>query len=332
MHALILAPFSSGCLERLRERIDVTYESWLRTNALHDPAELGARLDREGLDALVVEADFVFEELFDAAPRLRFVGVCRNALNHVDIESATTHGVAVVHAPGRNTNAVAEMTLGLMIALVRRIVPAHTLVSGGGWRDPAIGYRRLRGREIAGSTVGIVGFGQIGQAVARGCIAVGANVIAHDPIVPADMIRAAGVEPVELSHLIEASDVISLHVPDGDATHHMVDEAFLARMRETAYLVNTSGGAVVDPNALAAALERGTIAGAALDVFEGHPLPSSSPLMTAPNLLMTPHIGGATEETIERHSRIISDEIERFLEGQRLLHCVNPEYVKHLER
>ena len=114
MHALILAPFSARCLDRLRERIDVTYESWLDTNVLQDPDELGARLHRDGIDALVVEADFVFEELFDAAPALRFVGVCRNALNHVDLDSATAHGVAVVHAPGRNTNAVAEMTLGLI--------------------------------------------------------------------------------------------------------------------------------------------------------------------------------------------------------------------------
>jgi len=215
---------------------------------------------------------------------------------------------------------------------VRRIVPAHALVSGGGWRDPAMGYRRLRGREIAGSVVGVIGYGQIGRAVARLSIALGAEVIAHDPLVPADVMRDAGVEPIELHKLIDASDIISLHVPDNDATQHMVDVAFLSRMRPTAYVVNTSGGAVVDPAALAEALERGTIAGAALDVFEGHPLPPSSPLMTAPNLLMTPHIGGATEETIERHSQIITDEVERFLDGWPLMHCVNAGYVEHVER
>jgi D-3-phosphoglycerate dehydrogenase len=329
MHALILAPFSARCLDRLLERIDVTYESWLDTNVLQDPGELGARLHRDGIDALVVEADFVFEELFDVASALRFVGVCRNALNHVDLDSATSHGVAVVHAPGRNTNAVAEMTLGLMIALARRIVPAHALVSGGGWRDPAVGYRHLRGREIAESVVGIVGFGQIGRAVGRLCAALGAHVIAHDPVVPDEAVRDAGVEPVDLGALCARADFVSLHVPDTDITHHLVDTTFLARMQPMAYLVNTSGGAVVDPSALADALERRTIAGAALDVFEGHPLPASSPLMTAPNLIMTPHIGGATEETIERHSAMITDEIERLLDGRELLHCVNPEYAKH---
>jgi phosphoglycerate dehydrogenase-like enzyme len=122
-----------------------------------------------------------------------------------------------------------------------------------------------------------------------------------------------------------------VHVPDSDGTHHLVDEAFVGRMQSSAYLVNTSGGAVVDPAALADALDRGVIAGAALDVFEGHPLPASSALMTAPNLIMTPHIGGATEETIERHSAMITDEIERFLDGRELLHCVNPAYATHRE-
>ncbi|HET6614463.1 MAG TPA: NAD(P)-dependent oxidoreductase [Dehalococcoidia bacterium] len=331
MHALILAPFSARCLKRLRERVDVTYESWLDTNVLQDPDELGARLHREGVDALVVEADFVFEELFEAAPGLRFVGVCRNALNHVDIERATAHGVAVVHTPGRNTNAVAEMTLGLMIALSRRIVPAHALVSGGGWRDPAVGYRRLRGREIAQSVIGIIGFGQIGRAAGRLCGAFGATVLANDPLVPDSAMRTAGVEPLDLDGLLARADFVSVHVPDNDGTHHLVDGAFVGRMQSSAYLVNTSGGAVVDPAALADALDRGVIAGAALDVFEGHPLPASSPLMTARNLIMTPHIGGATEETIERHSAMITDEIERFLDGRELLHCVNPAYATHRE-
>ncbi|MEX0749406.1 MAG: NAD(P)-dependent oxidoreductase [Dehalococcoidia bacterium] len=327
MRALILAPFSRRYLDRLRARMDAVYESWLETNTLQDPAELGARLHAGDFTVLVVEADFVFEDVFEAAPGLRLVGVCRNALNQVDVAVATAHGVAVTHAPGRNTNAVAEMTLGLMLSLARRIPSAHALVSGGGWRDPALGYQRLRGREIAGSTVGVVGFGQIGREVARICAALGARVLAHDPIVPPEHLRALGVEPADLDALVAASDFITLHVPADGATHHVVDEAFLARMKSDAFLVNTSGGSVVDPVALANALVQGQIAGAALDVFEGHPLPQSSPLMSASNLLMTPHIGGATSETIDRHSRMITEEIERFIDGRPLLYAVNPEYA-----
>ncbi len=276
-----------------------------------------------GTEALIVEADFVFEEVFDAAPTLRLVGVCRNALNQVDLESATEHGVSVIHAPGRNTNAVAEMALGLMFALARHIPQAGRLVAGAGWRDPAFGYREFRGREIAGATVGIVGFGQIGRELARKCLALGARALVYDPLVPERDVQALGCEPAPLLEVAGASDFVSLHAPEVDTTRHMVDMRFLKAMRQRAYLLNTGGGSVVDPEALAEALELGDIAGAALDVFEGQPLPATSRLMSAPNLILTPHIGGATEETIERHSRMMTEEIERFLRGESLLYAVN---------
>lgn len=326
MRALILAPFSDLYLRRLRRSCDVVHESWLETNRLQDPDALGERLAREGFEILIVEADFVFEEVFDAAPDLRLVGVCRNALNQVDVESATEHGVAVTHAPGRNTNAVAEMTLALMLSLARHIPQAHTLVSGAGWRDPALGYRALRGREIAGSCVGIVGFGQIGRAVTRICAALGANVLVHDPFVPERQVRALGAVATDASTIARTADFVSLHVPENEATAHFVDAVFLASMKRDAYLVNTSGGSVVDPAALVEALESRRIAGAALDVFEGQPLPLASPLLSAPNLILTPHIAGATEETVERHSRIMTLEVERLARGLPLRHVVNPEY------
>ncbi len=307
--------------------MDVSYESWTDTNRLQDPDELGARITEEGVGVLIVEADFVFEEVFDAAPGLLLVGVCRNALNQVDLPSATAHGVAVIHAPGRNTNAVAEMTIGLMLALARRIPQADRLVRGLGWRDPTIGYRSFRGREIAGSTVGVVGFGQIGRAVARKCAALGARVLVHDPFVPARQIGALGAEAAGLDELAAGADFVTLHVPENERTHRLVDAAFLRQMRPQAFLINTGAGGSVDPVALAAALDAGTIAGAALDVFDGHPLPASNPLHSAPNVILTPHIGGATEETVERHSRIMTSAIERLLAGKPLRYVVNPDYA-----
>lgn len=327
MRALILAPFADSCLERLAARIDVAYESWLETGRLQDPEALGRRLADDDIAVLVVEADFVFEETFALAPGLRLVGTCRGALNQVDVRAATAHGVAVVHAPGRNTNAVAEMTLGLLLALFRRLPDAHRLVGGAGWSDPAFGYRHLRGREVVGSTIGVVGFGRIGRDVARKLGALGAHVIAYDPLVDDDEIRAHGAEPVALDELASGADVVTLHAPDSAATRRMVDAAFLRRMRSDAFLVNTGSGAAVDPDALADALESGSIAGAALDVFDGHPLPFSSRLLTAPNLILTPHIGGATRETVERHSLMMTEEIERLIEGRPLQHLVNPDYA-----
>lgn len=326
LRALILAPFSELQLGLLRQRVDVAHESWLDTNTLQDPEVLGQRIAAEKVAVLIVEADFVFEEVFEAAPCLRLVGVCRNALNQVDVQSATAHGVAVTHAPGRNTNAVAEMTLGLMLSLARHIPQADRLVTGAGWRDPSLGYRMFRGREIAGATVGIVGIGQIGREVARKCIALEARVLAFDPFVPERQLAALGVASADLDQIAASSDFITLHVPESDATHRLIGPEFLERMKGEAYLINTGAGGCVDPAALAAALEAGQIAGAALDVFDGHPLPSSSPLCSAPNLILTPHIGGATAETIERHSQIMVGEIERLLAGVSLQHVVNPDY------
>lgn len=332
MRALILAPFSDDGLARLRRRGDVVHESWLDTGRLQDPAALGARLASDRFDVLVVEADFVFEEVFEQARELRLVGICRNALNQVDVDAATAHGVAITHAPGRNTNAVAEMTLGMMLALARRIPDAHRLVAGGGWGDPTAGYRLFRGREIADSTVGVIGFGQIGRAVARLCVALGARVLAHDPFVPEEEIRQQGAVRASLDEIARASDFVTLHVADTDQTRRMIDAAFLERMKQSAFLINTSSGSAVDVDALVGALEKGTLAGAALDVFEGQPLPASSLLMLAPRLLLTPHIGGATEETIARHSLMITEEIESLLDGQPLRHLVNPAYVHARDR
>lgn len=329
LRALILAPFSAPQLARLRKRIEVVYESWLDTNVLQDPEVLGARLHREQIDLLVVEADFVFAEVFDAAPNLRWIGVCRNALNQVDVAEATSRAIAVSHARGRNTNAVAEMAIGLMLSLARHIPQAHALVSGAGWRDPALGYRRLRGREIAGSTVGVVGFGQIGREVVRKSVALNAKVLVYDPYVPERHITALGARRSTLPVLAKTADFVTVHVAEARGTRLMIDTTFLARMKDSAYFINTSTGAAVDHVALVAALEDSRIAGAALDVFEGHPLPLSSPLLAAPNLILTPHIGGATAETIERHSRIMVSEIERLLDGKPLRACINPTFEQH---
>lgn len=330
MRALILAPFHEPSLQRLRQRgVHVAYESWLDTNRLQDPDELAARLAAEKIDILVVEADFVFDEVFESAPGLRLVGVCRNALNQVDLESAAAHGVAVVHARGRNTNAVAEHTLGLMLALARRIPRAHHMVSGGGWRDPAAGYRSMRGREVRGSTVGIIGFGQIGRQAARLCLAFGAGVLACDPFVPEPEILAAAATPATRDEIASRSDFVTVHVADIEGAGAVIDAPFLARMQPTAFVINTSTGSAVDTAALVDALEMGRIAGAALDVFEGQPLPLTSPLLAAPNLLLTPHIGGATDETVERQSAIMADEIERFIAGEPLRYAVTAQQLTH---
>lgn len=321
MHALVLAPFSDSALEEFGTVCPVQYESWTETNKLYDPEELGQRLTREGVSILVVEADFLFEELFQQAKPLRFVGLCRNSLHHVDLDAATEHGVVVVNTPSRNAQAVAEHTLGLMLSLAKGIPSAHAYVKDGLWQQPTEPYVNMRGVELEGKTVGVIGLGFIGRRVAILCAAFGMKVLGFDPYVDASKL---GVETVSLDDLLQRADFVTIHAAPTDETQNMLNERSLALLKRTAYLINTADASIVDYNALASSLEHRRIAGAALDVFETHPIAPNSPLLKLKNVVLTPHIGGATDGTIERQSRMILEDLKRFLKGEKPLHLANP--------
>ena len=320
--ALVLAPFSESQLARLRRNLHVTYESWLDTRRLYDPDELGSRLSTEGVAVLVVESDFVFEEVFEQAGSLRFVGVCRNATNHVEVEAATRHGVVVVNTPARNARAVAEHVLALMLSLARNVAKGHMYVTSGSWRNPAEPYITMRGVELGGRTLGIVGLGAIGRRLASMAVAIGMDVLANDPYVHR---ASAGVRLTDLETLLSESDFVAVLAPVTDETQGLIDASRLGLMRREAFLVNTSGAELVEQDALVEALGAGRIAGAAMDVFESHPVSPDNRLLAMDNVVLTPHLGGATLETIERHSAMMAEDIERFLSGRRPVNLVNPE-------
>ena len=318
---LILAPFDELELRRLSGLLDVEYESWMDSLRMHDPDELAAKLNGMGASVLVVEVDFVFEEVFEAVPDLELVGICRAATNHVDIEAATANGVAVVNTPGRNAPAVAEHALGLMLALARRIPESHSYVVGGRWVNPLGPYVELRGLELSGRTLGIVGLGAIGRRLAEMAGALGMRCIAHDPYVEKP---PPGVLLRELDELLAGSHFVSIHAPMNAETGGLIDARGLALMKPTAFLVNLSDAKIVDRDALTEALQARTIAGAALDVFETHPIAPDHPLLALDNVVLTPHLGGATEETIGRYSRMMAGDIVRFLDGVRPVNLINP--------
>ncbi len=325
MKTLVLAPFSTVGLAILADLGDVVYEPWTDTQEIQDPDELGQRIATEGIDALVVEIDFLFEELFDAAPGLRFAAICRSALNQVDLEAATDRGVVIAHTPGRNAQAVAELVLGHLLSLARHIPQASAFVVGSQWEDPTEPYTRFQGRELAGGTLGLVGLGQIGGRVARLARGVGMGVLACDPYVSPGTRAAAGVTLVDLNTLLATSDFVSIHVPETIETTGMLDGEALAKMRPTAYLVNVTSPTIVNRDALVNALRTGKLAGAAMDVHDSHPLAPDSPFIGMPNVLLTPHIGGATRETIERHSAMVAEDLQRFARGAKPKHLANPD-------
>ena len=321
--ALVLAPFSQDALVELGRSLPVIYESWTETRRLHSPEELSQRINLEGISVLVVEADFVFDDVFQEAGSLEFLGVCRNSLDHIDLEAATEHGVLVVNTPGRNAQGVAELTMGLMLYLARGIPHLNGYVRAGRWESPAEPYISMRGVELRGKTLGIIGLGAIGRIVARLGQAFGMQVVAYDPYVGVAGRKRAGAMLVSLEGVLTASDFLSIHVADGPDTEGLLDGRRLALMKAGSYIINTAAYSVIEEAALVEKLESGHIAGIALDVHRTHPITQSSPILKLENVILTPHIGGATDGTVERQSWMMVEEIGRYLEGRRPLRLVN---------
>jgi D-3-phosphoglycerate dehydrogenase len=328
MRALILAPFAHTVLDRLKLRMDVVYESWMDTKRLLSSQEFVQRIQDQDIPILVVEADFVQREVFEGAPKLKFLGVCRADVVQVDVAAATESGIPVVNTPGRNAVAVAELTLGLMLSLLRKIPAAHNMVSSGKWVDPTDAYFHMRGSELWRKTVGIVGFGAIGQQVAKRLTAFDCAVLAYDPYVVSDRMKELGVIKADLDVLLKQSDIVTVHCTTTSETVGLLDGQKLSLMKPTAYIVNAASAYVVDEEALVKALRERRIAAAAFDVYRTWPVKPDDPILKLDNVVLTPHIGGATDESVLRHSQMMADDIERFLRGERPRNLVNPQVWK----
>jgi len=325
---LSLVELDAEELERLEAVAEVEVRPWTETLVLADPVELAEELTAKQVMALFVEADFVMAETFEAAPGLRFVGIGRGDSGHVDIDAATRAGVVVTHSSGRNAEAVAELTIAMMLALLRGIPDAGAYVRERRWDDPVTAYTEMRGSELGRQVVGIVGLGRIGRQTARLASAFGARVLATDPALSDAQIRAAGCEPVKLADLLAASTMLAVHCPALKATRGLIDADALALMPRGARLVVTTGEGVVGEGDVAEALRDGHLAGAAFDVFEKHPSRPDSPVLEAPNGLLLPHIGGATDATVQRYAAMVVEDFLAFLEGRRPARIVNPEVLE----
>lgn len=282
-------------------------------------SELLGRLP--GAAGLVVRsATKVDAELIEAAPSLRVVGRAGTGTDNIDLTAATAAGILVVNAPHANALSVAEHTMALLLALARRVPEGDRTVRSGGWERS-----RLRGVELAGKSLGIVGLGKIGALVAERARAFGMRLLAYDPFVSGERIAGLGAEAVErLEHLFEAVDFVTLHVPLTPQTRGLVGSSILEKARPGLRLVNTSRGGVVDEAALAAAIRSGRVAGAALDVFAAEP-PTASPLLTLPQVVVTPHVGASTAEAQDRAGREVAVAVAAALRGELVPTAVNVE-------
>jgi len=301
------------------------YESWTETKKLYDPYELGARINKDEISILIVEADFIFQEVFETSEYLKFLGVCRTGLTHVDLDAATEHKVLVVNTPNRNAQAVAELTIGFMLSLVRQITLLDNYIKNGDWQDPVGAYIYYKGSELNGKTLGLIGLGRVGRIVSKLGNALGMNVIAHDPNVGHVGQRKYGCLIVPFDRVVTESNFLSLHSPSSIENTPLIGDSEFSAMKQQSFLINTAAHDLIDEDALARHIISGHIAGAALDVHSAHPIPPSNPLLHLENVILTPHVGGATRETIDRYSSVMLNEILRYIDGTKPQHLVNEE-------
>ena len=257
-------------------------------------------------------------EVFDQAGRLKVVSRFGVGVDKVALAAATAHGVVVTITPGANTIAVAELTMGLILTLARRLPYHNRIVREGQW-TPVSGF------ELCDGVLGLVGMGNIGREVAKRAVGFGMRIVYHDPVAPPQPLLASlGASYRSLDDLLAESDVVSLHLPLTGDTQNLIDRRALARMKPSAFLINTSRGGLIDEQALYEALAQGRLAGAACDAFTQEP-PGDNPLLGLDNFIATPHIGSATLQTTLRMGLMASQNALAVLRGERPAHVVNPE-------
>ncbi len=325
MGYFILVPdnLDKAGLKLLQARPDVTVQA----AAKMDRNEVLAAIPNA--DALIIRsATKVDAAMLDAAPKLKLVGRAGVGVDNVDLKAATERGVVVMNAPDGNTIATAELAFALMLALVRHIPQAHASLQSGQWEK-----KIFMGTELNGKTLGIVGFGRVGRAIARRAMAFDMTVIAYDPYVPAEVIKSAGVIPVALDDLFARSDFITLHALVNAESRQMINAQSIARMKKGVRIINAARGALIDDAALAQAIKDGQVAGAGLDVYETEPPAKDHPLLAGlPNVITVPHLGASTLEAQDAVAVQIAQQALDALFKNEYQNVVNPDVLKQLSK
>jgi len=348
MNTLITANFDPDVLASLEAELglDISYEPISERDGRLSEEAFRQRL--EGVEILIVGYEGVSESVIAEAEDLRIIACPRGGPDaNVDIEAATDHGIPVLYTPGRNAKSVGDFTWGQILAVCRNIAHSHHLLhtgtytgepradaaEGGSREDVTWGlgaespYTVLKGTELAEKRVGLVGLGAVGQEVAKRAAGFEVELVAYDPFVDADEMAEYGAEKVDLDELLETSDIVSVHVPVTEATRGLIGAEEFELMKEGAYFINNARAAIVDSDAMLAALESGSLGGAALDVYDEEPIPDDHPLLDLDNVVTTPHLGGATDSVITRHSRMIKADLEAVLAGDDPAHIANEEVL-----
>ncbi|ACT94344.1 2-hydroxyacid dehydrogenase [Dyadobacter fermentans] len=318
MKILITAPYHDKAQQVLKEHFgEVIYKPWKLQERAYNEAELSALLRETGADALITEHDHVTPAVITAFPGLQFIGVCRGTPSNVAVATATSLGIPVFNTPARNAQAVAEMFIANLITLMRNTLAGIAWLKGGHWEAGAhTSYLQFKGNEIAGKTIGMVGFGAVGQTIANLVKHFPAQILYYDPFYTSD---DPDYQKVSLEDVFRLSDVVSIHLPVTPETEGMIGAELIGLMKKDAIFVNTARAVVVQREVLLAAIESHAIRGAILDVFDHEPPDALDyRLIHHQNVLATPHIAGATFEVEDHHADIMNKALLGFYkEGNR---------------
>jgi len=329
LKVLITAPFTETGIRKLVDAgLEVDHKSWLETGKLHMGESLLQTIMDGNYDIVIVEGDELKEEILKKTD-LKLVGSVRGSPNNISVQAASAKKIPVIAVPGRNTIAVAEHTIALMLAQARNIVAAERFLKNeffvDDFKDFAKMYTSLMGFELFGRIVGIIGIGQIGFEVAKRLKAFGVNLLVYDPYADSNKVKEVDGKLVELDYLLKESDIVTIHCPSTDETRGMLGATEFGKMKKTAILINTARASITDEYALRDALKTGLIAGAGLDVFSMEPVDSDNEFLELDNVTVMPHMGGNTAETVRRQSESIVTGILSFLKGEKPPNILNPE-------
>jgi glyoxylate reductase len=282
----------------------------------------------KNVDALVtLLSDKIDAEAFNQAPGLKIISQLAVGFDNIDLQGATKRGIYVTNTPEVLTDTTADFAWALLMAIARRVVEADKYVRNGQWRvawHPSM----MQGRDVYGATIGIVGAGRIGYAMAKRATGFSMKILFYDVIPRPEMEKDFGAKRTDLDTLLKESDFVSVHVPLMKETHHLINSDKLKLMKKTAYLINNSRGPVVDEKALYEALKEGRLGGAGLDVFEQEPTSASNPLLKLDNMVVAPHISSASYETRSKMSEMVAENLLSFFEGKKPPNLVNADVMK----
>lgn len=316
MKILVTAPYNEEGRKKLSEFAEVVYHSWKEQGRAYNEEELMNLLRESGADALITEHDEVSSNVISAFPDLKFIGVCRGTPSNVSLDTAKQYDITVLHTPARNAQAVAELFIANVISLMRNTISSWQWLKDGKWGDGAhTSYLQFKGNEMAGKTIGMVGFGAVAQRIAEMVKFFPCKIKFYDPYA---LVDNPDWESTSIEDVFSASDIVSIHLPVNSETIGMIGKELMSLMKPGAIFVNTARASVVQTDALLDALENNLIRGAVLDVFDSEP-PGEKDyrLINLPHVLATPHTAGATHEVEDHHVKIMNARIQSWLKSRK---------------